>query len=105
MKKIYFSLSILFGSIIGFLPVKTLAITTEIGNASNVGEYLTLLFGWLTPIIISLAVLMTVYAGYTYMTSQGNPEGVGRAKDIMIGVVVGMMLYFLMTLIRSTIGI
>ncbi len=105
MKKIYFNFLILFGCIISFLPVKSLAISTEIGDAANIGDYLTLLFGWLTPIIISLAVLMTVYAGYTYMTSQGNPEGVGRAKDIMIGVVVGLMLYFLMTLIRSTIGI
>lgn len=77
---------------------------TEFGPANNISEYITNIFNWLTPVIISLAVLMVIYAGYLYLTSQGNPDGIGRAKEILIGVVVGLMVYFLMTMIRSTIG-
>lgn len=105
MKKIYFKLIVAIGLVLSLLPIRSLAIQTDFGDVNNIGEYLTNIFTWLTPIIISLAVLMTIYAGYIYMTSQGNPEALGRAKDIIIGVVVGLMLYFLMTLVRSTIGI
>jgi ABC-type polysaccharide/polyol phosphate export permease len=98
-------LFILWVIFIWLLPLNSSAISTEFGDVNNIGEYLTRIFAWLTPIIITLAVLMTIYAGYLYMTSQGNPESVNRAKDIIIGVVIGLMLYFLMTLIRSTIGV
>jgi len=77
---------------------------TEFGNVNNVGEYISLLLPWISGIIGGLAVLMTIYAGYIYITSQGNPEGISQAKDIIIGVVTGIMLLFLINLIIRSIG-
>jgi hypothetical protein len=84
---------------------KAFAYTTDIGDASNINQYVNLILKWVLPIVGGLAVLMLIYAGYLYMTSQGNPETVGQAKDIIVGVIVGILLLFLIGIILSTIGI
>lgn len=88
-----------------FLIGRAFAYTTDLGNASNLSQYVNLLLKWALPVVGGLAVLMMIYAGYIYMTSQGNPEAVGRAKDIMIGVITGVLLLFVIGIILSTIGI
>lgn len=88
-----------------FLIGKAFAYTTDIGQASGIGQYVNLILQWAVPILGTIAILMTIYAGYTYMTSQGNPEAINRAKDIMIGVITGILLLFLIGIILSTIGI
>lgn len=85
---------------------QALAVTTEFGPANNIGEFVNLILTWLVPVIGGLGVLMLIYAGYLYMTSQGSPEALTQAKDIIVGVVVGIMLLFLIELILvKTIGI
>jgi len=78
---------------------------TEIGSFANVGTYITALLRWANPIIASLAVLMLIIAGYMYMTSQGNPDQIKKAKEIIIGVVLGIALLFLAQLLFNTIGV
>ena len=85
---------------------QALAVATDFGEVSNIGDYLSAVLKWVVPLIGGLAVLMLIYAGYIYMTSQGNPEALGRAKDIIIGVVTGILLLFLIEIILvKTIGI
>ena len=78
---------------------------TEFGPASNLSQYVNLIMTWVLPVIGGLAVLMLIYAGYIYMTSQGSPEAIGRAKDIIIGVVIGILLLFTIGIILGTLGI
>lgn len=78
---------------------------TEFGPASNLSEYVNLILKWAYPVIGGLAVLMLIYAGYIYMTSQGSPEAIGRAKDIIIGVAIGILLLFTIGIILGTLGI
>lgn len=91
--------------ILVFAPKLALAVDTEVGEASGITEYITALLGKLLPIIAGLALLMVIYAGYLYMTSQGNPETTGRAKDILVGVIVGLILLFLTSVILNQIGV
>lgn len=87
---------------------QALAYTTDLGQingANAIGQYVNLVLKWVLPIVGGLAVLMLIYAGYLYMTSQGNPETVGQAKDIIVGVIVGILLLFLIGIILSTIGL
>jgi len=87
---------------------KVLAYTTDIStqNVNNIYDYVNIIIkDWAIPIVGGLAVLMLIYAGYLYMTSQGNPEATGQAKDIIVGVIVGILLLFLIGIILSTIGI
>ena len=78
---------------------------TEFGN-TDFGGYVSKILTWLVTIVSSLAVLMFIYAGYIYVTSQGSPEGVTQAKDIIIGVITGIILLFLIEVILvKTVGI
>lgn len=80
-------------------------VVTEFGN-TDFGQYLSKILTWLVTIVASLATLMFIYAGYIYVTSQGNPEGVSQAKDIIIGVITGIVLLFLIEIILvKTVGI
>jgi hypothetical protein len=53
----------------------------------------------------ALSVLMIIYAGFRYMTSQGNPSGINEAKDILIGSLSGFALLLLSYLILKVLGI
>lgn len=81
------------------------AVGTDFGDVNTVGEYVNGILGWLMPIAGGLALLMVIYVGYLYMTSQGNPENINQAKEILIGVIVGIVLLFSITLILNEIGI
>lgn len=80
-------------------------VITEFGPVNNIIDYVNQILKWLLPLIGGLGVLMIIYAGYLYITSQGNPEATGKAKDIIIGVITGIFLLFLIKIILSTIGV
>lgn len=53
----------------------------------------------------ALAVLMFMFAGYRYLTSQGNSTAVNDAKDIMIGAVIGFIILLLAKIILNVLGL
>lgn len=82
------------------------AVNTDFGTASNVGEYISKIFIKLIPAVGGLAVLMMIYAGYLYMTSQGNSEQINKAKDIILGVIFGIILLFTIeVLLKNVVGV
>ncbi len=84
---------------------RQVAVVTEFGQ-TNFGQYMSKILTWLVTIVGSLAALMFIYAGYVYVTSQGNPEGITQAKDIIIGVITGIVLLILIEVILvKTVGI
>lgn len=83
---------------------KAYAVETDLGQVNNVTDYVNVILHWVIPVVGALAVLMIVYAGYIYMTSQGNPERLNVAKDILIGVITGIALLFLIGIILRTVG-
>jgi hypothetical protein len=60
---------------------------------------------WAMAIIVPLSALMVTAAGVIYMTSGGNPQRVGLAKKIAIGVVSGIALLILARLLFNILGI
>jgi heme/copper-type cytochrome/quinol oxidase subunit 2 len=40
--------------------------------------------------VISLIVI--IYSGYSYMTSAGNPDQATRAKNILLGAIIGLVI-------------
>ncbi len=101
MKKIYF----LILSALIFLPQAALAVETEFGPVNNIAEYVNNILNWLLPIVGGIALLAIIFAGYKYITSQGNPEAIGQAKDIIISTITGLVLLFLIKIIIDQIGI
>lgn len=111
---IYLSLAVLLLTVIAprgifakdNLPTnRQMAAVTEFGD-TDFGGYVSQILTWLVTIVGSLAVLMFIYAGYLYATSQGNPETLNQAKDIIVGVITGIILLFLIEVILvKTVGI
>lgn len=75
------------------------------GPVNGLTDYVNHILTWALPVIGTLAVLMIIYAGFIYMTSQGNPDRINSAKEIIIGVITGVALLFLTGIILRTIGI
>lgn len=50
------------------------------------------IINWLVLVLSLIAVLMFVYAGYRLTASRGNPQELGKAKDILINVCIGFVL-------------
>lgn len=80
------------------------AMPTEFGDATNVGDYLNLIVPAVTKILGGIAFLVFIIAGYIYMTSQGDQTKVGLAKELIIGAITGILLLFLINVLKSTIG-
>lgn len=51
-----------------------------------------------------IAVAFIVYAGFQYITSQGEPEQTTKAKDGLINAVVGLVIVVISTAVVSYIG-
>lgn len=79
-------------------------VDTDIGCITSVENYINQVLVWAYPVIGSLAILMIIYSGYVYMTSQGNPERINHAKDVIIGVIVGIVLLFTIRILLTTVG-
>ena len=76
---------------------------------SGYKDYIVTIFGFAMKAGVVLTVLMLIYAGYKYMTSQGNPSALGEAKDIIVGSLTGfamlVLVYFILTLLGTPISV
>ncbi len=73
-------------------PVWCNAVDSAIGNIpTRIGEFVNTLLQFLIGIAGGIAVLLIIYAGYKLMTSQGNPEAIQNAKNILTAVIAGLL--------------
>ncbi len=52
-----------------------------------------------------LGVVIIIYAGYLYITSTGNPETIGQAKQLLVGAISGLLVLLLAGLILGSGGL
>lgn len=79
---------------------------SELAGSKNIGDYISALYAWVIPTSVALAGLVMIYAGFIYMTSQGNPDSTKQAKDLIIGALVGLGLIILAgVILKNVIGI
>ena len=67
-------------------------------------EYLGCIYHFATILAIGLAILMIIWGGYKYMASQGNPDAIAEAKDVIVGAIIGLVLLILARLLLTFIG-
>lgn len=80
-------------------------IPTELGEVRTFGEYFSKLYVWIIRVLWIAAILIGIYAGYLYMTSMGNTEAISRAKELIFGVIFGVVLLFMIEILVRTLGI
>ena len=66
--------------------------------------YINCIYRFATWLAIGLAILMFIWGGYKYITSQGNPDSIEEAKTIISGAIIGLVLLILARLILMAIG-
>ncbi len=70
----------------------------------TIGQNLERLYEISVPIILTLAFLVVLYAGYLYITSLGRPDAVNEAKNWFVAALVGSALILLLPLIIDFLG-
>lgn len=68
---------------------------------ADFNAYVKAVFDFSLKLGVALTALMLIFAGYKYMTSQGNPTALNEAKDIMIGSLSGFIILLLVYLILN----
>jgi len=101
MKKIILSLiliSLVSLPVIGLAVEKKLKIETILDRITN----------WLLGILLAIAVIFLIIAGYYFVTSMGDPERIKKSRDFvlwaLVGVVVGLASKAMVTFIEKVIG-
>lgn len=64
-----------------------------------IGQFVQSLVNFAIPIAVISCLFLLVYAGYTMVTSQGNPEKLTEAKEIVTNALSGFALIVLSTVI------
>lgn len=78
-------------------------------NTSKVTSYFKYAAAAIAGIALGIAVLTTVYAGYLYTISEGNPETVEKAKKTIMAAGIAMMFsslsFVIFAAIKSILGV
>ncbi len=49
---------------------------------------------WILGIVGSLALIMFIYGGFTFLISAGSSEKIGQARKIIVAAVIGLLIVF-----------
>lgn len=74
------------------------------GEEITLAEYLGCIYRFATILAIGLAILMIIWGGYKYMASQGNPDALAEAKEIIVGAIIGLVLLIFARLLLTFVG-
>lgn len=89
-------------------PTGSVCLANPLGNVSTPQALIGKIINSILGIVGSIALLMFVYGGLTWMTSSGSQEKVKKGRDIIvwsgIGLVVIFMAYALTRVVLSTIA-
>lgn len=64
---------------------------------------------WILGIVGSLALLMFIYGGFTFLISAGSSDKIGQAKKILVAAVIGLIIvfssYLIIQFVLSSLGL
>lgn len=99
-------------SVLLAMPLVSMAIPnpntpTTLANFSIIGLVNTIL-NLIWPIFIGFAVIMFIIAGFYFISAQGEPDGVAKARSFLIwgtvGVAVGVIAFTIPYVVQNAFG-
>lgn len=81
------------------------ASSSAVGFGGTLNCYVSNLYTWAIGAGAGLAVIILMYAGYLMITSSGDPQKVGFAKEIIVGSLSGLALLAAARLILNVLSI
>lgn len=73
-----------------FDPNGNVVRNSGLGNATP-GDVAAGVINWILGILALLAISLVIYAGFLWLTARGNEEQVKKAKDILEGAIIGVL--------------
>ena len=104
MKK---TISIIFLSGILLFPVAILAqheAPELVSTAEDLIQLIENIGNWIFTALLAMAVIFLIVAGFFFITSGGNPEGVTKARQMLINALIGVAVALLAKGLVSVIG-
>lgn len=92
MKKILLSLAA-----IGLLAVPAVGLAQNVGTMPNVNVIAAVnsVINWLFAILLIVAVIFILLAGFSFVTASGDPAKVGVARNYVLYALIGVAVAFL----------
>lgn len=79
---------------------------TAIGDIdTNPTAFIKRIFGFILSLSGGIALLLIIFSGYKFMTSQGNPEKIQGARETIMSAIIGLLFIILSMLILQVIGV
>jgi ABC-type Fe3+ transport system permease subunit len=78
--------------------------TVQINGLNDVWLIVAAVIEIMLRVAALVAIAFVIYAGFTYVTSQGEPEPTGKAKNTLVNAVVGLAIAILSAAIVSFIA-
>jgi len=95
---LFFSLMILCNSnvlaAVTTCPKGEVCLTNPLGKDVTPAQFIGKVINGVLGVVGSLALVMFIYGGLTWMTSAGGAEKVKKGKDILIWAVIGLVIIF-----------
>lgn len=76
---------------ITFDPGENILRNSKLGSNDPVAAVANII-NWVLGILGLIALALIIYGGFIWMFSRGNEEEVQKAKDIIVGAVIGMVI-------------
>lgn len=77
----------------------------KVGSSAN---FFQTLAGKIIGVVLSFVgvifLILTIYAGITWMTAEGNEQKVSEAKDLLINSIIGLIIIFAAYAITAFVG-
>jgi len=84
-------------------PAVSFAIVSS-SAASTIYEIIARVYKFLLMISIPIAVIIILWAAYTFLTSSGESEKINQAKKILMWAIIGLIIVILSNGIVSVLG-
>ena len=94
-QKIIKSLALALGLGISWIPGIAYAqdtLQTPLGEVSNFGELVSLIWNYGSQVIIALAVLFIVLGAFFYVASAGNEERIAQGRQMIFGSLIAIII-------------
>ncbi len=66
--------------------------STPLGEVSNFGELVSLVWGFGSQVVLGLAVFLVVLGAFFYVASGGNDERISQGKDLIFGSLIAIII-------------
>ncbi|MEK7063511.1 MAG: hypothetical protein AAB955_02350 [Patescibacteria group bacterium] len=73
-------------------PIVALAALTNPLQTASLSQFLTMLLRLVAEIASPIIVLMIVYIGFLFITAQGNPDKLKKAREYFLWAMIGALL-------------